>query len=132
MVLRAAFGTQNHRLAHQVFNHRLHFSVVEKIAHRQSAAHLRNLKRVANQLADVPESSVSLIDEQKLRLQVAGGPVRAVHLRIHVSVDQKEILPAIIVEVDKSVAPAHVALRAPGNARSDRGVSEVHCRPSLR
>ncbi len=42
------------------------------------------------------------------------------------SVDQEEILPAIIVEVDKSIAPAHVALGAPGNARGDRRIVKVH------
>src|SRR5216684_159912 len=40
VILRASFRTKNHGRAHQIFNHGLHLSVVEKIAHRQSAAHL--------------------------------------------------------------------------------------------
>src|ERR1700757_2762642 len=126
MVLRASLGTQNHRLAHQVFNHRLHLAVVEKIAHCEAAAHLRDLKRVSSQLADIPEGSVPLVDEQEFRLHVFGGSVRAVHLGIHVPVDQEEILPAVVVEVDKSVSPPHIALRASGNTGSNRRVGEVY------
>src|ERR1700722_8643714 len=126
MVLRASFGAENHWLANQIFNHRLHLSVVEKIAHGQSATYLRELNRVANQLAGAPEGAVSLIDKQKLRLQVPGGRVSAVHLRIYVSVHQKEIFPAVVGKIDESVTPAHISLRAPGNARRDRRINKIH------
>src|SRR6202795_5251445 len=116
MVLRASFGTQDHGRAYQVFNDGFHSSIVEEIADREPTAHLRDLNRVSNQLAGISESSVLLIDEQKLRLQVSGRSLNTIHLRIHMSVDQKEIHPAIVVEVDKGVAPAHIALCAPGNA----------------
>src|SRR5258708_37211588 len=129
MILRASFGTQNHGLAHQVFNHRFHLAIVEKIAHGKPAAHLRHLKRVSSQLARVFEGSVSLIDEQNLRLQVSGGRVSAIHLRIHVSVDQEEVLPAVVVEVGEGVAPAHIALRPAAHARSHRQSGELH--PSI-
>src|SRR5208282_935071 len=126
MVRRAAFGTQNHGLAHQVFYDGLHLPVVEKIAHRHPATHLRDLNRISNHLAGVPESSVALIDKQQLRLQVFGGSVSPVDLRIDVSVDQKEIFPSAIRKVDKGIAPAHIALRAAGNPRRDRSIVEVH------
>src|SRR5271169_3759641 len=126
MVLWASFGTQNHGLAHQIFNHGLHLSVVEKVAHSKPAADLRDLNRLSSQPAGIPEGSVPLIDKEKFWLQVSGGQVRAVHLRIHVPVDQEEILPAIVVEIDKGVAPAYIALRASRNAGPDRHIAEVH------
>src|SRR5216684_262245 len=109
MVWRPAFRTENHRLAHQVFNHRLHPSVVEKVAYSKAAAHLRNLNGFSNQLAGVPERAVMLIDKQELWLQVSRGRMGAVYLRIYVAIDQEKILPTIVGEVDESVSPAHIA-----------------------
>src|SRR5271170_5449362 len=62
MVLRTAFGTKNHRAAHQVFDHHFHLSVVEKVTDGQPAADLRNLDCISSQLAGIPESSVVLVD----------------------------------------------------------------------
>src|SRR5260370_34238439 len=126
VILRASCRPQNQRRAPQISNPRLHPSVVEEIAHSQSTAYLRDLNCVSSQPAGVFESSVSLIDKEALRLKVSGCSVSTVHLRIHMSVDQEKILPAIIVEVDESVTPADIALRAPGNAGGDRRVGEVH------
>src|SRR6478735_2746697 len=122
MVLRTTFGTQNHRLAHQVFNYYFDPSIVEEIAHSNSAAHLLNLQRRSDLSADIPERSVALVQKKQLWLKISGRPMGAVHLRIHVPVDQEEILPAVIGEIDKGITPAHIALRAPGNSRSDRYV----------
>src|ERR1700730_7837517 len=115
-MLTGSLRTQDHGLAHQVFNHRLHLSVVEEIAHSQPTAHLRDLNCISSPPAGVFEGSVSLIDKEALRLKVSGCSVSAVHLRIHMTVDQEEIFPAIIVEVDEGVTPAHIAFRAAGNA----------------
>src|ERR1035438_8652978 len=108
MVPRTPFGSQDHRLAHQVFDHRFHSSVVEEITHSKAAAHLRNLNRGASLPADVLECSVALIHEQTFRLEKFGRHMSTVHLWIHMPVDQKEILPTIIVEIDKGLSPAHI------------------------
>ena len=68
MILRAAFRTQDHGLADQIFNDCLHLSVIEQITNGKAAAHLRDLNRISGQPAGILESSVSLIDEQALRL----------------------------------------------------------------
>ena len=47
MVLRAALRPQDHRLANKIFDDSFHPSIIEEIAHREPAAHLRDLEAPA-------------------------------------------------------------------------------------
>src|SRR5258708_1107519 len=54
--------------------------------------------------------------------------MHAVDLRVHMAIDEKEILPSIIGEIDKGISPTHVALCTPGDSRGNRCICEVHSR----
>jgi len=50
--------------------------------------------------------SIGDIAKQQGPLGKGGSPVVLVHLGIHVAIDHEQIEPAVVVEVDKAVAPA--------------------------
>src|SRR5579864_4094126 len=116
VVGRASFRTQDHRLADKVLDHCFHPAVIKKIAYGEAAAHLLSLQCGAHLRADIAEGSVMLVQEQEFWLEISGCASNAVYLRIHMAVYKEKILPAIIGEIYKSVAPADIALRAAGNS----------------
>src|ERR1039457_1521715 len=126
MVLRYPLWAQNCRLPLQILNDRFQFAIIKKIADCHSTAYLRNLDRSPRLFADVLECSIALIPEQQLWLQVSEIRMNLIHLRIDVSVDHQEVLPAIIIEVDKSVTPSHIAMRASSDSSGNRDVREAH------
>jgi hypothetical protein len=89
-------------------------SIVEKVPDGKPATHLRRLDRRTSGLADIAEGAVAQILEEQLRLAILGADTRHIHLRIHMSIDHKEVDPAIIVEIDKRVAPTDKGTRRGG------------------
>src|SRR5207302_11381686 len=123
VIPRATLGTQNHGLANQILNHRFDLAIIEEVAYRHSTAHLRNLDGGPSQRTDVLESSIMLVQEQQLWFRVGDLRMEAVHLGIHMSVNQKEILPTINPEIDKRISPTHIP---PCPLRNNRHVLPVH------
>ena len=107
MILRAPFWTKDHWLALQVFDHDIEASVVEEIADSQSAAYLRNSECRSHPPADIAKGAVVLIEEEKLWLPIPSSNILGIHLGIYVSVHNNQIGPAIIVEVEESIAPTN-------------------------
>ena len=126
MIPRATLGTQNHWPAYQILSHRFELAVVEEVAHCHSTADLRNLDGSPGQLTDVLESSIALIQKQQLWFKIGDFGMDAVHLWIHMSVDQEKILPAIVIEVDQDISPPHIPSCALGNSRGIRDVRKIH------
>ena len=54
-----------------------------------------------------------LVQKQKFRLEIFRSAMSAVHLRIYVAIDQEEILPAVVIEINKGIAPTDIALSSP-------------------
>ena len=50
----------------------------------------------------------------------------AVHLWVYVAVHQKQVEPAIVVEVEECIAPAHVGRRGRSDAGSVRNIGKTH------
>src|SRR5579871_260083 len=119
MIRRTPFRAQNHRLSDQVFYHCLEPAIIEEIADSEPSAYLLCLHSPSNTSADVGKCSVALIQEQKLGLEIRGGSGQTIDLRIDMSVDHKEILPAIIGQINKGISPTHISLRAPCNPGKD-------------
>ena len=126
MIRRPTLWAQNHWLAHQVFNYRLQLAVVEEVGNCHSPADLRNLNRGSRLRTDVLEGSVSLIEEEQLRLTVPKLRVNAVNLWIDVSVDQENVLPSVIIKIHKRVSPSHISTGGRRNTRSAGEIGESH------
>src|ERR1700722_391849 len=109
MIVWAAFRTQNHRPAHEVFDDSFDFSVVEQIADSYAAAHLWGRKGRSHLCCDVLECSIALVEEEQFGLQISRIDFGVSHLRVDVAVYLKEVGPAAIGEIDKAVAPANVS-----------------------
>src|ERR1700723_46396 len=101
-------------------------AVVEQIAGRQTAAHLRYLEGGASLIADVAEGSIPLIQEKQLWLAIAGSDVPCIHLGIHVAVDKDYVRPAIVRQIHKGIAPANIRRSGRGNSRRSRDIGEGH------
>src|ERR1039458_2445677 len=77
-------------------------------------------------MSHVLECSVALILEKQLGLEILQVRTDPIHLRIHVSANHENVLPAIVVEIHKCVAPSDVASRASTNSSEHRNIREVH------
>src|SRR5437588_10082726 len=99
-----------------MLNHRFELAIIEEVANGQSTAHLRNLDCSPCLLADVLESSMALVRKQQLGLKIPDVGLNAVHLWIHMSVDQEDIGPSILVKIDKGISPPHVPSCGPRNS----------------
>ena len=98
---------------------------MEEIADGEAAADLGNEERGAGGGAHLAEGSVVLIEVEELRFAVGDAGLGVVDLRIDVAVDEDEVLPAGVVEVDEGVAPADVGNAGVGDAGLMRDVGEV-------
>ena len=99
----------------------VHVSVVVEIDERRAAAGLRGGHRLAEPLADVREAAVAQVQIHHLPLLVAGFGLQLRDLGIHVSIGQKQIRPAVVVEIDPAGAPAEPA-RVDADAGGERAV----------
>lgn len=104
----ATFGPKNRGLPLKIFDDHLEFAVVEEITDRYAAAYLGNFQRRTDELADVLEGAIALIEVQELGLHVLRAGDNGVDLRVDVTIDLQEVQPAIVIEVEKRVAPADV------------------------
>src|ERR1700688_2503960 len=115
VVLRATFRPQDGWLAFKIFNDHLEFAVVEEITDGYAAAYLGNFQCRTDELADVLEGAIALIEVQELGLHVLRAADNGVDLRVDVTIDLQEVQPAVIIEIEKRVAPANVFYGALGD-----------------
>src|SRR5208283_5916975 len=108
MIRRPALRLQNHRFTLQSFNDDFHAAIVEEITANHSPADSWNLDRRPNEFTDVLERAVPLILEEQHGFQVLRANLYGVDLRINVSASQEYVRPAIVLPIDKSVAPTDI------------------------
>src|SRR5271168_4396635 len=72
MIVGPPLGAQDHRFPLQVLDHNFQVAIVEQVADRQSAAHLRDLNRGSGEFTCVAESTVVLIEIEELWLSKSG------------------------------------------------------------
>src|ERR1700688_623147 len=104
----ATFGPKNRGLPLKIFDDHLEFAVVEEIANGYAAAYLRNFQCRTGELADVLEGAIALIEVQELGLHIFRAADDGVDLRVGVTIDLQEVQPAIIVEIEKRIAPPDI------------------------
>ena len=121
-----AFGPKNGRSAFEILNDSFHSAIVEKIADRHASAHLRNLDGIACFFADVLESSIAEILEEKFGLEIMQIGAHLIDLGIDMAIDDEDVLPAVVVEVDKGIAPADISARAAADAGRADDIGKVH------
>ena len=106
VVVRAGLRTKNHGCALEVFDDQFHVAVVEEITNGEAATDLGRLYGWSCLLAEIGEGAVVLVAEEHGGLTIFDAGPCGVDLRVDVSVDEEEIDPAVVVEVDEGVAPA--------------------------
>jgi len=83
----------------------IHVSVVVEVRERRAAARLRRGDRFSETLADIREAAVAEITVDDLPLLVTRFGVELDNLRIHVTVGEKQVQPAVVVENRSSRCP---------------------------
>src|ERR1700722_16815316 len=108
VIRRATFRPQDGCLALKIFDDHLEFTVVEEIADGYAAPYMGNFQCRADEFADVLEGAIALIEVQQLVLQVFRAFNNGADLRVDLTIDLQKVQPAIVIEVEKRVAPANV------------------------
>src|ERR1700719_2826314 len=111
----ATFGPKYGGLALKILNYHFEFAVVEEITDGYAAAYLGNFQCRTGKLADVLEGVIALIEVQELGFHVLRAADDGVDLRIDVTIDLQKVQPAIIIEIEKRIAPADVLYGALGD-----------------
>jgi hypothetical protein len=81
-------------------------AVVVEVGERRTTTGFGNRYRRSELLRDIGEASVLEVPVDDFALLVARFGLEAINFRIDMSVDEKEIEPAVVVEIDKADAPA--------------------------
>ena len=100
-------------------------AIVEQVANRQSAAHLRDLYRGSGEFTCVAEGTVVLIEIEELRLSKSGADVLSIHLWVDMPIDEDQVRPTIVVYIEEGVSPAHVGCGSAGDTRRAGNVGKV-------
>src|SRR6202012_438026 len=125
MIDGAALGAQDHRFSLQIFDHNFQVAVVEQVANRKPAAHLRDLYRGSGEFTGVAEGPVVLIKIKQLRLSKSGTDIFDIHLRVNMAIDEDQVRPPIVVYIEEGVSPAHVGCGSAGYPRRAGNVGKV-------
>jgi len=109
----------------QCMIHQFHMSIVEKVPDGKPATHLRRLDRRTSGLADIAEGAVAQILEEQLRLAILGADTRHIHLRIHMSIDHKEVdQPSLSRSTKESPQPTKGRVGG-GDVSGVRGIDKI-------
>ena len=119
------FGFEDHGAADEVFDDEIENAAVEEIADGEASADLGDEDGFAGGGAHLAEGSVVLIDVDELWFLIGDAGLGVFDLRVDVAVDEDEVLPAGVVEIDEGVAPADVGDAGLGDAGLMRDVGEV-------
>src|ERR1700679_1562197 len=125
MILPVRLWSRNHRTALDIFYDQFEMPIIEEVTDCQSSTCLRNLNSRSRQFAYIAKSPVMLIEKQYFRLTIFGSDVFRVHLRINMPVDQREVQPSIIVDIEKRVTPADIRNCRFSNTRIKGHIREV-------
>ena len=77
-----------------------------QIAYRQSSPGPALGETAAGRRADTLEFSVANVPEKQRLLSIARAPLMRIDCRIDVTINDKEVLPGIVVKIDKAGSPA--------------------------
>src|SRR6185436_9040485 len=99
----------------------VYLAVVVEVAERGAAPRLRRRQGWTEFLSDVGEVSLAVVVVDDLPLLVAGLGLELPHFGVDVAVDQEEIEPSVVIEIDERRAPAEPA-RVHADARGERPV----------
>ena len=127
---RVALCLENHRRTGEILNDDVEPAAIEEISHSQSTAHLREPQQsrsahLRSRMCHLAGSGI-----RSLGSRYAVPSFRVIDLGIDMAVDQNQIQPARIVEVEEGIAPADegtVERAMPANERRRRSSSLRHC-----
>src|SRR2546428_699690 len=126
MVRVSSFIVQDHRCAVNIFDHNVNSPIVVEITKSSAAARLRDGNCRADEIADIPKCAVVLVQEYELPLAVLGSHLERIHLRINVTVDDEQVRPAVVIQVNAARAPTQVRHSGDTNPGSIGYFGEVH------
>src|SRR3954447_3946145 len=109
VVTRIALTAEEVRPIVDVRDRHIDLAVVVEIAERRAAPRLRRRDRRAEPLGDIDEASIAAVAIHDLALFVSRFRFHLAHFGIDVAVGEKEIEPAVIIEVDETGAPPEPA-----------------------
>src|ERR1035438_5222353 len=107
MRARYSVVAENHGRAINVSDHHIHVSIVKQVADRQAAGYAFFKQRWAGLLACIAESSIALVQLQKLWFAVTGTRWQRIDLRINVSANRDKVQPSIVIEIDEGRSPLY-------------------------
>src|SRR2546429_3698506 len=95
---------QQQRLVSVVANNNVHKTVVIQVCEGDSPADIRRLKSISRHLSCLDERALSVVVEERIDLFEVCTSLNIFDLRIHVSVGDKQVEPAVIVIVEEASA----------------------------
>src|SRR6188474_2295572 len=105
MVLDRLIETKEVRRVVNVVDDDVDVAVVVEIGEGGAARSLFSRNRWTKLRAHVGEAAVVKIAVDHLRFPVSGFRLQRINFRIHMAVDEEQIEPAIVVEIEESSAP---------------------------
>src|SRR5919205_1971733 len=96
--------TQDHWLRIEIIDHEIKSTITVEIADRESTTVPRIRERTAGRRADTLKLPFQITKQQRL-LCVTRSPLVLVSRWINVTIHDKQIEPAIVVEIDKTRPP---------------------------
>src|SRR5262249_45318143 len=91
-----------------VVDDQVKISIVVQISERHTAARALNLQPSSGNLCHVLESPVAQASVKQIALAIRCRQSLSTRLGIHMSIRNKDVRPAIVVEIEKSSAPAQI------------------------
>src|SRR5437660_4095839 len=126
MVRVSSIIVQDHRCAVNIFEDNVNSPIVVEITKSSAAARLRDGNCRADEIADISKCAVVLVQEYELALAVLGSHLERIHLRINVTVDDEQVRPAVVIQVNAARAPTQVWHSGDTNPGSIGHFGEVH------
>src|SRR4051812_12054408 len=109
VVTRTALAAEEVRPIVDVRDRHIDLAVVVEIAERRAAPRLRRRDRRAEPLGHVDETSIAAVAIHDLALFVSRFRFHLAHFGIDVAIGEKQIEPAVVVEIGESSAPPEPA-----------------------
>src|SRR5260370_24392169 len=97
------------RTTSQMFHDHIECAAIEEVSHGQTPAALLDGQGIADLRSGFAKCAIMHIEENKLRFAIMDTKFRIVHLRVDMTIDENEVEPARVVEIDKRVSPSNVS-----------------------
>src|SRR6185369_11508664 len=124
VAIRSRDIAQHNRLRIEIIDHEIKPAITVEIADRESTTRPRIRERTARRRADTLKLSLQITKEQRL-LRVTRSPLMLISRRINVTIHNKQIKPAIVVEINKTRAPTEKRNRHFTKSHLERHIGKV-------